>query len=367
VLIIGGGIAGMSAAIALREAGLTVRLIESDPEWKVYGAGITITGPTLRVMRSLGILDRVMAEGYTADGLLACDQEGNIVAEIGTDAGAADEVPGAGGILRPVLHRILSDRLKTLEPEILLGRRIRSIEGDGPHRVVLDDGSAGSYDLVVGADGIFSQTRQLLFPDAPQPRYVGQVCWRLMTQRHAAISRRTYFLGGPSKIGMNPVSSSEMYMFLLEPSAKFVRCAAGLEPVHLAKLMEPYGGVVSELRAMLDANSNIIARPLETVFLPSPWYRNSCVLIGDAAHATTPQLASGAGMAMEDGVVLAECIADADNLALALQHFMSRRFERCRLVVDKSLALGQLERKGATPLEQVRVVEDALRELNQAY
>lgn len=366
-LVIGGGVAGMSAALSLSEAGTRVHLIDSDPEWKVYGAGITITGPTLRVMRRLGILDGVLAEGWTADGLLVCDAQGAVISEISTSAQHLEGLPGAGGILRPTLHRLLANRVRARDIPVSLGVSVTALEPGAPVHVTFSDGQKAAYDLVVGADGIFSQTRKMLFPDLDGPRYVGQICWRLMTPRHPRINRRTYFLGGPMKVGMNPVSPDEMYMFLLEPRTEPERLADAELPDKLAQLMKPYGGIVSEVRDGLGPDSRIVVRPLETIVAPAPWHRDGVVLIGDAAHATTPQLASGAGMAMEDGVVLGESIATAPDLSSALAAFMSRRYDRCRLVVENSLRLGQLERTGATPLEQIHVVERALERLNEVY
>jgi 2-polyprenyl-6-methoxyphenol hydroxylase-like FAD-dependent oxidoreductase len=366
-LVIGGGIAGMSAALSLSEAGVSVRLIDIDPDWKVYGAGITITGPTLRVMERLGILPAVLEQGYAADGLLACDPDGAVIAEIETSHGSNSGIPGAGGIMRPVLHRLLAARIAEAGIEVRLGLTVAEM-GHGPSRLVrFSDGSEARYDLIVGADGIYSQTRKWLFPELPAPRYVGQICWRLMTERHPAITRRTYYLGGPMKVGMNPVARDRMYMFLLEPQAAATRHRDADLHERLAELMAGYGGVVGELRENLSAQSNIVVRPLETVFCPPPWHKDGVVLIGDAAHATTPQLASGAGMAMEDGVVLGECIAQAATLNAALEAFMQRRFDRCSLVVEKSLALGALEKSGSAPVDQIRVVEAALQELNKPY
>ena len=94
-----------------------------------------------------------------------------------------------------------------------------------------------SYDLGLGADGIFSQTRDIAFPGLPAPHYVGQICWRLMSKRHPRIERRTYFLGGPMKVGMNPVSPDSMYMFLLEPVTQFTRLPDDLLHLHLGDLM----------------------------------------------------------------------------------------------------------------------------------
>ena len=366
-LIIGAGIAGMSAALSLREAGVRVRLIDRDPNWGVYGAGITITGPTLRVMKRLGILEDVLKEGWTSADIRACDANGKLIADIAGQSADHDGIPGAGGIMRPVLHRLLAERVLASGVEVSLGLSLRAMSDTGPRSVTLSDGSCASYDLVVGADGIFSQTRKALFPHVAGPRYVGQVCWRLMAPRHPAIDRRTYFLGGPMKVGMNPVSATQMYMFLLEPADTVEWIADKDLSTRLAQLMQGYGGVVAEVRAALTPQSNIIARPLETVVCPPPWFRDGVVLIGDAAHATTPQLASGAGMAMEDGVVLGECAATEASVQATLEAFMKRRFDRCAFVVEKSLALGRLERAVSSPVEQIKVVEQALAQLAEPY
>lgn len=366
-LVIGGGIAGMSAAIGLREAGLAVDLVDRDPEWRVYGAGITITGPTLRAMKQLGILAPVMERGYTADGLLVCSASGETLSKIDTDGPGTIGVPGAGGIMRPVLHQIMSERLLSLEPSVSLGVTVESLEIYGTVRAVFSDGRRAEYDLVVGADGIYSKTRKQIFPDAPKPEYTGQVCWRLMMARHPDIDRRTYFLGGPSKVGLNPVAPEQMYMFLLERQGKIQRYDDETLYLRLRDLLELYGGVLEEVRSQLTASSNIVYRPLEAIFLEKPWYRGAAILIGDAAHATTPQLASGAGMALEDGIALGESVAGATSVADAFSRFMERRYDRCQLVVSRSLKIGELEVAGAPAEAQARVVQETLETLNEPF
>jgi 2-polyprenyl-6-methoxyphenol hydroxylase-like FAD-dependent oxidoreductase len=363
-LVVGGGIAGMSAAIALRKIGIDVHLIDIDPNWRVAGAGITITGPTLRVMGELDILGDVLDQGYTADGILAFDYLGNTLAEIDTSMNAVSSIPGAGGIMRPVLHAIMTKRLLELEPKVSLGVSVTDISGMGPKQVTLSDGSSAEYDLVIAADGIFSQFRKRMFPEAAEPRYVGQMCWRLTADRLPEITRRTYFLGGPSKVGLNPVSPSSMYMFLLEPSAEPTRLAGDAAVDRLRELMRPFGGAIATLCDQLGPDAQINLRPLETQFLDQPWFADRVLLIGDAAHATTPQLASGAGMAMEDGVVLAQSVRDHSEIDEALAAFMARRLPRCRLVVEKSLALGRMEKAVGYPIDQVKLVAQALQELN---
>jgi 2-polyprenyl-6-methoxyphenol hydroxylase-like FAD-dependent oxidoreductase len=368
VLIVGGGIAGMSAGIALRENGVDVELVERDPEWRVYGAGITITGPTLRAMRRLGVYEEVAATGYVGDGIDVCSVDGRRLFQIDTRSPDCRDVASAGGILRPNLHKILSKRLLALGPTIRLGVYPASYAwSDGRAVVAFSDGSTGSYHLVVGADGINSDTRRILFPSAPAPAYAGQMCWRLMTERHPLVERRMFFLGGPGKVGVNPVSVDQMYMFYLEGASEPLRRDERTQPEVLRTLLQEYDGVLKDVRESIDDTSNIICRPLETVLAGDSWVNRNIVLIGDAAHATTPQLASGAGMGIEDGLVLAQEIAGAETIERALARFMERRYQRCKLVVDASLEISRLERARSDPKAQAGVLETALAALNQEF
>lgn len=367
VLIVGGGIAGMSAAIMFRQAGADVELIDVDPDWKVYGAGITITGPTLRAFRTLGILNRVMREGYTADGLVVCNVAGEPMHEVVTPRLDDGDIPGAGGILRPTLHRILSERTLALGTRVRLGLTVAALEnGPAGVDVTFSDGSRHRYGMAIGADGLFSKVRQLMFPDAPEPRYTGQAAWRLMLPRDPAIERRHFYLGGEVKVGLNPVSPEEMYMFLLERSEEKQRFDDAELHRRLAGLLEGYGGILGAIRSGLNPDSKIVHRPLEGILVPAPWYRGRTVLIGDAAHATTPQLASGAGLAVEDAIVLAEETAGGTDPGQGLRRFMARRFERCRMVVENSLELGRLEVTRAPVEVHTRLLEDSLRDLARA-
>jgi 2-polyprenyl-6-methoxyphenol hydroxylase-like FAD-dependent oxidoreductase len=216
---------------------------------------------------------------------------------------------------------------------------------------------------VVGADGLFSRVRTLLFPGAPTPRYTGQCVWRAVAPRPHGIASRHFFLGGPLKVGLTPVSATEMYMFVLETTPRPPVMPQEVLPGALARLIEGYGGPLREVRASLGAQSRIVLRPLEAFMLPPPWSRGRCLLIGDAAHPTTPQLASGAGMAIEDALVLGDEIRRADSVLQALDGFMRRRYERCRLVVENSLEIGRREQRRAPVEEQTRLVEESLRAL----
>ena len=119
--------------------------------------------------------------------------------------------------------------------------------------------------------------------------------------------------------------------------------------------MRGFGGALGAIRDGLDASARINYRPLEKLLLPQPWHRGRAILIGDAAHATTPHLASGAGLAVEDALVLAEFLTSDAALDDALRQFTARRYERCRMVVENSVRLGELEMSRAPAREQAEL------------
>ena len=133
------------------------------------------------------------------------------------------------------------------------------------------------------------------------------------------------------------------------------------------QLMQPFGGVVPAVRESISDPAQVNYRPLEWLLLPDPWYKGRVVLIGDAAHATTPHMASGAGLAAEDGLTLAEEIARHDDVATALRAFMDRRFERARLVVENSVRIGEIEMAGGDSAQATRMLGSTMAQLQAPY
>lgn len=369
VLVIGGGVGGMCAAVELRKLGLAVDLIEIKPRWGADGAGITISGPTLRALRTVGVIDQVLAQGGSWREIDICAADGKQMARMPVPATQqAEDLPPAGAILRPVLAQILSEATRASGTQVRLGLGFKSIQQDaGGVDVVFTDDSHGRYDLVVAADGVNSKVRQKLFASAPVPRFTGQGSWRAILPR--TVERSTIYMGATTKAGMNPAAPDSMYMFCLDHRDNFEFIPETQWPSLLADQLEEFGGLVGDVRQRLREHGgegmSLVYRPLMGMLMPPPWHSGRVVLVGDTAHATTPHLAMGAGIAVEDAVVLPEELQRGTDLDSALRAYAERRYERCRLVVQSSLRLGEIEQSGGSKDEHTQVMREALVKLTE--
>jgi 2-polyprenyl-6-methoxyphenol hydroxylase-like FAD-dependent oxidoreductase len=362
VLVAGGGFSGMSAALQMRKAGANVDLVEIDPGWRSYGAGITLGGAALRAFRTLGVLDAFLQQGSAVDGADLLTSAGHLIASLPTPRLAGPDVPGGGAIMRPVLANIFAEATRASGTKVRLGTTFEAITDNGTSvDVTFSDGTRASYDLVVGADGLNSKVRTTVFPGAPEPRYIGQCVWRAVLPRFPEVNRAMMWMGHKVKAGVNPVSREQMYLFVTEDRPTNDR----IDPVRfldmLKALLVPFSApTVKAVHDRLNQSSLIVYRPLEALLLPRPWYKGRVVLIGDAVHATTPHLAAGACIGLEDAIVLAEEADRADGLQEGLKAFETRRWERCRMVVENSVRLGEIEIAGGDTAEHAKIMRESM-------
>jgi len=362
ILVVGGGIAGMAAAIRLQEEGAKVTLIDRDASWSVYGNGITCSGVTYRALCQLGIGRELVELGAPHGFLKIFDYtSGAQINEIQLPRLMGDAMPAGGGILRPDLHTILSSLVRAKGCTVRLGLSVETLRQDEDGvDVIFTDKSAGRYDLVIGADGLFSKVRELTFPDVPKPRYTGQASWRALLDLPQEWENTAIFCMAPHiKVGFTPCAPGKMYMFVLEPLPHNPRREPETWPGLLRDLLADAGGYVADMRKKIGPDTLITYRPLETVFVDGDWFKCRILLIGDSAHATTPHLASGAGLAVEDALVLVEELKRADSLDQGLRAFMERRFERAKAVVNNSLRLGEMELARAPMHEHGKLMQEA--------
>jgi len=219
--------------------------------------------------------------------------------------------------------------------------------------VAFTDGETRGYDLVVGADGLYSQVREMLFGPDVEPRYTGQVCWRYNLPRIAGLDKIRVYIGATGTAGFVPLAPDLMYMLTIEkpPEGTPLRLPReGIAAVYRERLAQ-FGGPVAEHRELIVDDDAVVYRPVENVVVPAPWHRGRTVLIGDAAHATSPHCGQGAAQAIEDGIVLTEELGAKDTLDDALGAFMARRYERCRFIVEGSEDIGRWEQDHSLPID----------------
>lgn len=351
VLVVGGGVGGPAVAIRMTERGVAVDLVDIEETWGAAGTGVTLSPLTARALCDLGFAEALMRDGHLHDYLQMFTPTGHLIAEIPGHRLFSANVPSEGGVMRPVLHRMMADRMQALGVRVRTGTTVTALTQDAAGvEATFSDGTCGRYDLVIGADGLFSAVRAMVLPQAPRPRYTGQVCWRAQFALPEGWTQsRMYF--GPVKVGFTPCGPDAMYLYLLENVARKPRYADAELLPRLQALLAPFPAL-AWLSDSMDASTPIMARPLETILLDDPWYHGRIVLIGDAAHATTPHLASGAGMAVEDAIVLVDELDRSDDYAVAMRAFMARRLPRGKMVVGNSLKLGEMEIAGA-PSDQI--------------
>ncbi|MDD0812840.1 FAD-dependent monooxygenase [Curvibacter sp. RS43] len=361
VLIVGGGIAGLALGIALRRAGRDVELVELNSAWNVYGVGIILQANALRALRQIGLADACIAAGFPYAVSLHHEENGQPQAARHKPSLLDEGLPASCGILRPALHNLLRDAALAAGVQVRLGITVADIRDESDAaQVSFTDGSQGRYSVVVGADGIRSHVRTLRFPEAMPPRFTGQGCWRFTLPRSAEVSSAVMYHGRQARLaGLVPVSPDQMYLLLLSEEPGNPRMPDAELPDLLRDRLQHFGGQIPAAMAHMPGPEGIVYRPLETQLVAAPWHRGRVVLAGDAAHATTPHMAQGASMALEDAVVLADSLDDADSLESALQSYSLRRFDRCRRVVEASVQIGQWQMRpepGADPLALVREV-----------
>jgi 2-polyprenyl-6-methoxyphenol hydroxylase-like FAD-dependent oxidoreductase len=343
-LVVGGGIGGLTAGVALRQAGVDVDLVEVQPDFSVYGVGIIQPNNTLRALDRIGLAQRCVELGAPFPGWRIHDANGNPLMDAPNETHAAPNFPPNNGITRPDLQKVLSEAAYAHGVNIKLGTQVDTMDDRGDVvDVALSDGSTRAYDLVVASDGLYSKTRTQLFGDTVKPQFTGQAVWRYNFPRPERVVWGEIHLGPRSKVGLTPMRPDLMYMFLVsaEPGNPW------MPKEDLARLMrerlDGFGGFIAELGTQITDSSGVVYKPMENLLLPSPWNKGRIIVIGDAAHATTPHLAQGAAMAIEDAVLLGSLVQRAGPIEPLLAEFMRRRFDRAKFVVESSDQIAKWE------------------------
>ncbi|MER5184062.1 FAD-dependent monooxygenase [Streptomyces sp. NPDC002896] len=368
VLVVGGGITGSVLSLALAQRGADVDLVEISPQWFGVGHGITVQGNALKALRSVGVLERVLARAVPFDIMRLRRADGGLITELSTPHTGGPDLPSTAGALRSDLQNALCDAVYAQGVQVRLGLTVERLDQSPDHvDVTFTDSSVGRYDLVVGADGINSAMRRLV-GITERPRPVGMSIFRVVAERPAEMDCAEVYYGGPRfKAGYSPISPDQCYAYLLDENLD----ASLIGPRAPLSLMRErgagYGGTWGKIIASLPDDTAVDYRWIEAVLADEPWHRGRTMVIGDAAHACPPLIAQGAAMCMEDAVLLAELVTGDEPLEKALDHFMSRRLPRVRMVLENSLRLAEWEINPGTPgADPARIMSETLESLTAA-
>ena len=368
-LIIGGGIAGLSTAIALSRVGVKCDVVElyDSPA----GASLGVSGRAAEALVELGVYEQCYetSRPFTNDTTVVYqyDAAGTLI----SPGPKRPEWPGAKtalGVYRPDFLQVLAQAALSLGANIRKGVTAEALEEQANASLVtFTDGDQQTYDLVVGADGINSRTRAMVFPDADGPVYAGQMSIRWMAPG-PFLEGEGWYNGSVGRVGFYWIPQGEVYVPAVISNPKFERLDDGEVHALFTRMLDSYTAEpMVELRRRLTPDAKLIYRPYEWLLLQQPWHKGRVLLIGDAAHATTSHMGMGGGMALEDAVVLGQCVAAARSLPEAFDAFMARRFERVKLVVETSVGLSRLEQADGSPVEKVGLMTKAFATLSQPY
>ena len=343
VLVLGAGVGGLGASIALRQRGFDVDLVEIKPELSVYGVGINQPGNSLRALHALGVLDEIRSVGFEYDHTDFYGADGQLIVHVPCTLGG-DDVPANTALSRLNLHRILISAAERQDVKIRYGTTMEQFSDNRRGvDVSFTDGRRESYDLVAAFDGIKSATRRTVFGPEHDPVYSGFGVFRVTLPRPPYVDGVRVYQALGVKAGYIPLSATTMYMFVVTPDPPGVTHRREDFVSILRSRMAPFGALPGEVRDALEPTDDIVFSPISDVLLPLPWFSGRIGILGDAAHACAPHLTQGAGMALEDGIVLAETLAGGGSLEDRLRAFEERRFPRARLVQDVSHGILQTE------------------------
>jgi 2-polyprenyl-6-methoxyphenol hydroxylase-like FAD-dependent oxidoreductase len=333
-LVVGGGIGGLAAGIALRRVGIDVVVLEQTDELRAVGAGLALAANALAALDRIGVGSDVRARGESAERLLALKPNGRPLVELRL---AGREMLG---VHRADLQEVLA---RELGGALQLGVACTGFREDGAHvSVKASRGDEITADVVVGADGLHSKTRAWLLGDE-RPSYAGYVGWRAVTQfdDERTHGRMTETWGRGVRFGLIPISGGKLYWFVSEsrsePDAPLVAGRRDELARVVAGWHEPIEAAVASTSEDVIVGTGIYWRK------PSPtWGRGRVTLLGDAIHPMTPDLSQGAAQALEDAVVLAASLRDADDPVAGLRAYETARRKRTARIVKRSRAAGRL-------------------------
>jgi 2-polyprenyl-6-methoxyphenol hydroxylase-like FAD-dependent oxidoreductase len=339
--VLGGGIGGLTLAIALQRKNIDVVVYESAPHWKPLGAGVGLAGNAVRAFREIGIEQDVLAVGKVLKKVVIRNQKGKrLMVTDSEDVSRRFGVVNNFTIHRADLHHVLINKLKP--GTVVLDKACVGFE-QGPNGVSISfkDGTKAHADYLIAADGIHSVARKKLLSDV-KTRYAGYTCWRgVIDDLPPAFDQdeTSETWGQGRRFGIVPLTKDRVYWFACVNAGANDPMMRSLVPMDL---MAFFGDFHSPIPELIKRTTKMIWNDIIDI---EPLHRfafGRVVLMGDAAHATTPNLGQGACMAIEDAVLLSNLVESETDAEDAFKKFEEKRIRRTTKIVNDSWQLGKM-------------------------
>ncbi|ARU60856.1 hypothetical protein CBW65_06915 [Tumebacillus avium] len=338
-LIAGGGISGLSAAIALQKCGLPVTLFESYPESKPAGAGIILAPNALEALHRLdpSLKVRALELGLACTEMRILSDKGAVLSRVHFGKAAPSVT-----LTRVDLYRLLMEALP--QETLQFGKKAVAVKQKNtgePHNpvLVLEDGSERDAEAVLACDGIHSALRQQF---APAPlRYAGYTCWRGIADLDIKQAYCTETWGSQGRFGVVPLPHGRVYWYALVNAAPGDPQVSAMDTAdllrHFARFHDPIPQILQQAQHHPFLHQDIAdKKPLAS------FAHGRVAFLGDAAHAMTPNLGQGACQALEDAAVLADCLGEASSPESAFLRYDQLRRSRAHQVVATSSRMGKI-------------------------
>lgn len=332
ITIIGAGIGGLSTALALEKKGFTIEIYEQANELKSVGAGIILGNNAMQVYKHLGIATALKQFGHELTNLSITDSHFNILSRTNLSYYSTKYKVPTLAIHRGQLQTTLLNSLQNTT--IHLGHKVVSIsKNDSNYSITFENGITIQRPLIIGADGIHSSIRKYIFPKSCI-RSTHQICYRGIA--HYSVPKmykqQLYEAWGTNaRFGFVPIDKNSVYWYAIKKSDTDFNVSFTFKDFH---------PIVPTLIA--NTNLDYIHKSEMTDLAPLKyWYKDSICLIGDAAHATTPNMGQGACQAIEDAYNLAECF-NLNDISNSFKKFQKTRIKKISKVVRTSRILGQI-------------------------
>ena len=349
--IVGAGLGGLTAGIALRRAGFAVDIYEAAPVLGEVGAGLTLSRGSQAVFRELGIQDRVAAFACRSSSLPFMHYRSGAVLAGAYDNSNGSPDDGTADVGRQIhradLHRVLVEAFAERGPGVMTGHLLTSVEQDsGGVTATFANGEHGDADILIGADGVRSVIREAVIA-SDKPRFTGQLAYRFLVPA----ARAARFMGsGRAGVYIGPRRTFNRYTLRGGAVVNCVGIVASdawadegwSNPASREEMQQAFAGWHKDVLGLIgEADAAIKWGLFDRAPLPA-WTKNRISLLGDAAHAMLPFLGMGAAMAIEDGMILARAFGMEADPLVALARYEAARLPRTGLLHAKSVEQGEL-------------------------